>query len=203
LAQDATKDFETVPQPFKFAGAEYDASTGLYKMGARYYDPAVGRFTQLDALGGGYRYAANDPINLLDNTGYKPSQCKEDVQNTAKNTGAVGGGLIGLSAGTGIALVFAMLTGPAAPIAVAAVLAAAGTGAAAGAFIGANVGEMAGMDMKYDACREGNVREGDGSPEEGAMEVLSFQGTTFFENCMKAAGDGAFSAKLCGSDPGE
>jgi RHS repeat-associated protein len=70
LAQDPTKDFETVPQPFKFAGAEYDASTGLYKMGARYYDPAVGRFTQLDALGDGYRYALNDPVNIVDPSGY-------------------------------------------------------------------------------------------------------------------------------------
>ena len=61
---------ETVPQPFKFAGAEYDAATGLYKMGARYYDPADGRFTQTDPLGGGYRYALNNPINLVDPAGY-------------------------------------------------------------------------------------------------------------------------------------
>src|SRR5262249_14996145 len=39
---------EAVPQPFKFTGAEYEPSTNLYKMGARYYDPTVGRFTQLD-----------------------------------------------------------------------------------------------------------------------------------------------------------
>src|SRR6185312_1964785 len=34
---------ESVPQPFKFAGAEHDALTGLYKLGARHYDPASGR----------------------------------------------------------------------------------------------------------------------------------------------------------------
>src|SRR5439155_1607305 len=63
---------ESVAQPFKFAGAEYDALTGLYKMGARYYDPAIGRFTQPDPFGGGYQYARNDPINFIDPTGYGP-----------------------------------------------------------------------------------------------------------------------------------
>jgi RHS repeat-associated protein len=61
---------EAVPQRFKFAGAEYDIPTGLYKMGARYYDPAVGRFTQMNSLAGGYTYAFNDPINFNDPTGY-------------------------------------------------------------------------------------------------------------------------------------
>ncbi|WP_374211595.1 RHS repeat-associated core domain-containing protein [Streptomyces sp. G3] len=32
------------PQPFRYEGA-YADPTGLYKMGHRYYDPALGRFT--------------------------------------------------------------------------------------------------------------------------------------------------------------
>jgi uncharacterized protein RhaS with RHS repeats len=44
---------------------------GPYKMGTRYYDPAVGRFTQLGLLGDGYLYALNDPVNLNDPTGYQ------------------------------------------------------------------------------------------------------------------------------------
>jgi RHS repeat-associated protein len=72
------QSFETVPQPFKFAGAEYEPSTGLYKMGARYYDPTIGRFTQLDPLGGGYRYALNNPVNLRDPTGYDTAECDVD-----------------------------------------------------------------------------------------------------------------------------
>jgi RHS repeat-associated protein len=61
---------ESVPQPFKFAEAEHEVSTGLYKMGTRYYDPAVGRFTQLDLFGDRYLYVQNDPVNLNDPTGY-------------------------------------------------------------------------------------------------------------------------------------
>jgi uncharacterized protein RhaS with RHS repeats len=35
-----------------------------------YYDPAVGRFTQTDPLGGGYRYVQNNPVDLIDPSGY-------------------------------------------------------------------------------------------------------------------------------------
>ncbi|MGI8690094.1 MAG: colicin E5-related ribonuclease [Thermomicrobiales bacterium] len=54
--------------PFRYTGAYLD-STGLYKMGARYYDPARGRFTQLDPLGNGYVYASDNPVNFVDPTG--------------------------------------------------------------------------------------------------------------------------------------
>ncbi len=54
--------------PWRYVGAYLD-STGLYKMGARYYDPARGRFTQLDPLGNGYGYASDNPVNLTDPSG--------------------------------------------------------------------------------------------------------------------------------------
>jgi RHS repeat-associated protein len=38
------------PNPFLFAGRQYDAETGLYYMRARYYDPVVGRFMSQDPL---------------------------------------------------------------------------------------------------------------------------------------------------------
>jgi RHS repeat-associated protein len=52
-------------QPLRFAGAEFDLGLGLYKMGARYYDPGAGRFTQVDALGVA-AYARNNPLRYID-----------------------------------------------------------------------------------------------------------------------------------------
>ncbi|WP_395575878.1 RHS repeat-associated core domain-containing protein [Streptomyces sp. BK79] len=62
---------EAAPQPYRFAGA-YADPTGLYKMGHRYYDPSLGRFTQPDPSGqetNPYLYAAGDPINNSDPSG--------------------------------------------------------------------------------------------------------------------------------------
>ncbi|MFC8829669.1 RHS repeat-associated core domain-containing protein [Streptomyces sp. NPDC057137] len=62
-----TTPTETVVQPYRYADP-----TGLYKMGARYYDPSMGRFTQPDPSGqdtNPYLYANGDPINNTDPTG--------------------------------------------------------------------------------------------------------------------------------------
>jgi RHS repeat-associated protein len=40
----------TTPTTYKFTGQRLDDSTGLYYYGARYYDPALGRFIQPDAI---------------------------------------------------------------------------------------------------------------------------------------------------------
>ncbi|PYP21363.1 MAG: hypothetical protein DMD55_20340, partial [Gemmatimonadetes bacterium] len=53
---------------------EYDQETGLYHMGARYYDPVLGRWLSEDPAGiaGGtnlYTYAGNDPVNGRDPSG--------------------------------------------------------------------------------------------------------------------------------------
>ncbi|MER7777800.1 RHS repeat-associated core domain-containing protein [Streptomyces sp. NPDC096191] len=58
-------------QPYRYTGTYLDPS-GLYKMGARYYDPQLGRFTQPDPSGKEsnlYAYAAGDPVNRIDPSG--------------------------------------------------------------------------------------------------------------------------------------
>jgi RHS repeat-associated protein len=54
---------------------EHDASTGLYRTPARYYNPGLGRFLSEDPIGfaGGdtnlFAYAGNDPLNSTDPSG--------------------------------------------------------------------------------------------------------------------------------------
>jgi RHS repeat-associated protein len=67
----ATGDLATT-NPYRYATGYYDTTTGLTKMGARYYNPTQGRFTQNDPSGqeaNRYLYAGADPVNATDPTG--------------------------------------------------------------------------------------------------------------------------------------
>jgi RHS repeat-associated protein len=64
-----------------FAGKPFDASTGLSYMGARYYDPGIGRFMGVDAAPADpgsvhgfnrYAYANNNPYKYVDPDGHSP-----------------------------------------------------------------------------------------------------------------------------------
>ena len=77
--------------PLRFAARELDATTGLYYVRARWYDPSMGRFISEDPIGlaGGinnYAYALNDPVNLSDPTGLcPPSICLPPVVVRARS----------------------------------------------------------------------------------------------------------------------
>jgi len=66
---------ESVPQPLQYISGFHDTapgnSTGLYKLGARYYDSAIGRFTQRDPSGRnpGYLYGGGNPTSQSDPSG--------------------------------------------------------------------------------------------------------------------------------------
>jgi len=66
----------TVSNPFRFA-SEYRHAGEIYKIGERYYDPGLGRWTQVDPVdspedlrqANPYVYAASDPVNIVDPDG--------------------------------------------------------------------------------------------------------------------------------------
>jgi len=64
-----------MPTDFGFAGHRYDSSTGLIYMGARYYDPVLGRFISPDPTVpepgnpqslNRYSYVENNPLKFID-----------------------------------------------------------------------------------------------------------------------------------------
>ena len=66
-----------------YKGYEYNANTGLYSCGARYYDPSTGRFTSQDTYAGQqsdplslnlYSYSLNNPIKYYDPTGHEAEE---------------------------------------------------------------------------------------------------------------------------------
>ncbi len=63
--------------PYLFNGKELDYETGLYYYGARYYDPKVSIFLNVDPLvektGTPYAYTYNNPIRFIDPTGMEPT----------------------------------------------------------------------------------------------------------------------------------
>jgi RHS repeat-associated protein len=68
----------TVVNPWRYVGQYLDTETGMYHMGARYYDPSIARFTQVDAQSGElqqpvslnrYLYVGDNPLNGRDCSG--------------------------------------------------------------------------------------------------------------------------------------
>ena len=78
-----TRNAAAIDNPFRFTGAYHDADQGVYKMGIRYQDPQLGRWTQPDPalsqarLAGAnpYAYVRANPINLTDPTGAASAGC--------------------------------------------------------------------------------------------------------------------------------
>jgi RHS repeat-associated protein len=87
----------TLTNPYRWLGSlgiyADDNITGLYKMGTRWYDPAIGRFTQPDPVPGGglnrYDYAKQDPINLIDPRGEKQVDCDSRYSITCFHSRAI------------------------------------------------------------------------------------------------------------------
>lgn len=100
------------PNTFEF-NATQNEGTGLYLMGARYYDPATGTFISPDPTGFAsgtnlYAYANNDPVNHSDPTGC--SLARDNCLNRANFWGIAIGALVGAALILAIAAAFPVVT---------------------------------------------------------------------------------------------
>jgi RHS repeat-associated protein len=75
-----TESNSSVGDRYKYTAREFDANTGLQYNGARYYNPATGRWQGEDPIGLGaqesnlYRYVGNAPTNAVDPSGLVPER---------------------------------------------------------------------------------------------------------------------------------
>ncbi|WP_231702683.1 RHS repeat-associated core domain-containing protein, partial [Desulfocucumis palustris] len=78
---------------FTFTGAPYFSGPGLYQMGARYYNPEIGRFITNDTYRGNiyepwtqnlYTYCNNNPVNYVDPTGHRYLMIPQYQENQRK-----------------------------------------------------------------------------------------------------------------------
>lgn len=72
--------------PLRFVGKSgyySDDDLGLDLLGARYYDPNIGRFITQDPIRDGlnwYAYCGNNPVMKVDLTGMKPIEIRGNAQ---------------------------------------------------------------------------------------------------------------------------
>ncbi|WP_257001976.1 RHS repeat domain-containing protein [Streptomyces sp. WZ.A104] len=83
-----------------FIGGTKDSDTGLTHIGAREYDPSIGRFVSVDPIleadkpqtMNGYGYAANNPVTFSDPSGEALEECVSGMYRCSGGTKVVGKG---------------------------------------------------------------------------------------------------------------
>jgi RHS repeat-associated protein len=91
--------------PYRFAGEYFDSETSLYKIGERYYDPALARWTQKDPMlqafspreASAYGYVGGDPVNRTDPTGTHACDQAGPHAPWGENSTCYGNGLDGIN----------------------------------------------------------------------------------------------------------
>lgn len=80
---------ELIENRYTYYGEQYDKVSEQYYLRARYYNPAIARFTQEDEYRGDglnlYAYCANNPVMYVDPSGYNVVKCIVDSTKAKKN----------------------------------------------------------------------------------------------------------------------
>ena len=74
-AAEQDKQVTLIGNPYMFTARRYDLETGLYYYRARYFNPYIGRFLQMDPAKQGmnwYAYCGNNSLNCTDPMGLRP-----------------------------------------------------------------------------------------------------------------------------------
>jgi RHS repeat-associated protein len=83
-----------VANPWRYTGQYQDTTTGLYKIGARYYQAELGRWTQPDPSGldqNAHLYVAGNPVNFTDPSGLYCLRFPIDLGACGEDDPTVGG----------------------------------------------------------------------------------------------------------------
>ncbi len=118
-----TSESPGLEQRYRYTGQYQDPDTGLYKLGLRYGDPTLDRFTQQDPhgdnpttrtdnpYGNRYIYAGCNPTNATDPSGASHLGCEVGIAGAAATAAAAAGGLFLLAAGGPITVGVAVFAG--------------------------------------------------------------------------------------------
>ena len=175
--------------PLRYRGYVYDQELGLYYLGSRYYDPAVGRFINADSadyLGADsslssvnlFAYCANNPVNRIDTQG------NLSLPNWAKV--AIGVGVIGVAAAVTVA------TGGAAAGTLLAAVHCAASGALVGSVAQGIIGTAAGAVSGAVSHRLST-----GSWTGAEQAAINGAATGFMTGTITGAISGAVSSPYC------
>jgi RHS repeat-associated protein len=79
----------TFPTDYRFTGQRFHSYIKLYHMGARFYDPALGRWTSADTIVpdssapqsfNRYTWVLGNPLKFVDPTGHRETACDDSTQ---------------------------------------------------------------------------------------------------------------------------